>query len=179
MFKHLGVCLALALAMGATQAKAGLIGDTVSGKYYFPDSSSLYSDQGSQVVNPNAIFTFPTGAPNVTVNVSDTSILATFDNSGSYTPASFNGYVITDLTQSLISGLTLVTNVAGMDAGRVSFTGNSVSVNLQGLSMSTDSSILLNLRVGQSSVPEPSSLLLGSTGLLMVGLGMLRKRRRA
>ena len=180
MSKRLGVWLVLALAMGATQVKAGLINDTVNGTYYFPDLGTVFSDQGNKVVNPNASFTFLTGLPNVTVNVSDTSILATFDASGSYTSGTFNGYVITDITQNpLISGLSLVTNVAGMDAGRVSFTGDSVSVNLQGLTMSADSSILLNLNFGQTSVPEPSSLVLGSSGLLMLGLGMLRRRRRA
>lgn len=179
MSKRLGMWLVLALAMGATQVKAGLMNDTVNGTYFFPDTGTVFSNQGNQVVNPTASFTFLTGLPNVTVNVSDTSILATFDNPGSYTAGTFNGYVITDLTHSLISGLSLVTNVSGMDAGRVSFTNDSVSVNLQGLKMSTDSSILLNLNFGQTSVPEPSSLVLGSSGLLMLGLGMLRRRRRA
>jgi hypothetical protein len=76
-----------------------------------------------------------TGIPNTTAAVADGQITITFDASGTYSPATFNGVVITDQTNSDIIGASIdaATDVSGFDLSDLSFTSNSVSINLRNL----------------------------------------------
>jgi hypothetical protein len=168
--------VAAILACSAASASASFIGDTVNGTYYFPDLSSVFQNDGNQIISPSASFFFPTGTPNVTATVSATSILLTFDaGGGTYTPATFNGVVITDLTNSLITGATLDPSSTLVPFG-ITFTGDSVSLNLQGLSVPSVSDTVLVDVSFSSAVPEPSTWAMMILGFL--GVGLLAYRRR-
>jgi hypothetical protein len=170
------VALAASLATGSAFA-AGFTGDTLDGAYYFPDTSTVYQDDGSSVA-PTSFF-FPTGFPNTTATVSSDQITLSFDaGGGAFTSASFNGVVITDLTSSEISGVTLdgATSVPGFNASDISFTSDSVSLNLQSLGVPSASDVVV-VDVNFGAVPEPASWALMLLGVGAVG-GTLRLSRR-
>jgi hypothetical protein len=178
--KSLGTLVVVAAALsGAGKANAQLLGQMVNGTYFFPNSSNVYSNQGNKLVNPSASFTFPTGIPNVTATVTNSNILTTFDNNGTYTGAAFNGFKITDVSSDpMLTGVSAVSSIAGFSASRVSFTSNSVSVNLQGLTVNRADTISIDLQTASAAVPEPSSLaFLGTSGMMGAGVFIRRKRQ--
>jgi hypothetical protein len=166
-------------------AKAGLfLGQTVQATYYDPTSADIYRGPWTAVVGPGVEFTYVlpcfSGASCIDVDVSDTNILVTMhylNEPGDFTPAAFNGIrfydldgTIPDFTSVTING---ISNMAGFDASRVTFDGNSIWVNFQGL-IGTNSTIV-SLDVAAADVPEPSTVLL--VGLGCVSLLALRRRR--
>jgi hypothetical protein len=72
---------------------------------------------------------------------------------------------------SAIQGVQLTTNIAGLDASRISFGGHMVSVDMGGLHVDSGAYFQLNLQA--APVPEPAS-----AGLLVGGLALLAARRR-
>lgn len=155
-------------------AFAGISGDTVNATYYYPDSSSLYQDLGTQVIS---------GLGN-TYNfdgyfdllVTDTQIIAkNFIFASYWSPSDFNGFKVTDLTKnfSSIYQVDSATTMAGLTNANLSTAGNSFSVNWQGLSFNQDTQVVLN---AVSAVPEPETY-----GMMLAGLGLMgfMVRRRA
>ena len=69
-----------------------------------------------------------------------------------------------------ITDVTLVTGIAGLDLSRVSFTADSVMVDMHGLALGFGNSFTLTL----TAVPEPASLALFGTAL--AGIAGLRRR---
>lgn len=170
------IAVAASLAAGSAFATS-FTGDTLDGAYYFPDTSTVYQDDGSAVAPTS--FYFATGYPNTTATVSSDQITLSFDaGGGSFTSATFNGVVITDLTSSDITGVTLdgATSVPGFTASDVSFTSDSVSLNLQGLSVPSSSDVVV-VDVSFGAVPEPAAWALMLLGVGAVG-GALRLSRR-
>jgi hypothetical protein len=165
---------------GMTQAKAGgLIGSTVNSTYYFPTPTSVYEDDGTQVVNPTASFlAFDTVGELVT----NTQIILSnpFNLDTSFTSASFNGPVFDFIgSGNLITGVTIdsATNVSPV----VTLTsdgsgGQLISINLQGQPFVPGFNVTLDVATG--TVPEPSTLMLAGIGALAVA-GYTRLRRRA
>ena len=147
---------------------AVLAGDTVHLVYYFPDLSSPDTDYETVVV-PG---TFTTAAFKLHVNDA-TLIVDEFVSISHFTPATFNGWVLTDQTSSPINNVTIdaSTNFPGFDASRLSSTGNTVTVNLQGLSWHADTRLQLDLNAA-APTPEPASFL-----LIIVGLAGIASRR--
>jgi hypothetical protein len=174
------VVLGIAMLATSVPAMAQFTGDTVNGTYYFPNNSTVFSNQGNQTVSPSAMFTFLTGIPNVTATVGASTISLSFDASGTFTVASFNGLTITDLTDSDIVGVLLgSTNVAGFDASRLSFTSNSVSLNLQGLQTTSQSSIIANVSFAGAAVPEPATWAMMLVGFAGIGYTLRRRKKAA
>ncbi|HEX4739824.1 MAG TPA: PEPxxWA-CTERM sorting domain-containing protein [Caulobacteraceae bacterium] len=172
----LTTALAASLAAGSAFA-AGFTGDTVDGAYHFPDTSTVVLDGGGAVA-PTSFF-FSTGLPNTTATVGATQITLSFDaGGGTFNPASFSGVVITDLTEADITGVTLdpSTSVPGFTASDLSFTSDSVSLNLQGLGVPSANDIVV-ADVSFGGVPEPASWALMLLGVGAVG-GALRLSRR-
>ena len=67
-----------------------------------------------------------------------------------------NGMTVQDLDPAgTILGVTLTTDIFGLDMTRVTFTDNSVSIDLGGLALGTSASFTLDLQ----TIPEPTALL--------------------
>jgi len=135
--------------------------------------SSLAS---TQVINP------PLGLQviDVSINAGDDFIEIDFTNSNpfsSFASAFQNGYMLTfdsaaviDITDATIdNGVTSL----GLTANDLTFSGNQLFVNVEGLSFNTSTFARINLTSngGVSAVPLPASLWLFGSGLLaLVGL---------
>jgi hypothetical protein len=63
----------------------------------------------------------------------------------------------------------------GLDASRISFTGNTFNLNWQGLSFDTNTYVNVGFKTDNTTaVPTPALL----PGLIGLGMGVLRKRKR-
>lgn len=112
---------------------------------------------------------------NVDVNAGDDFLSIDFDNAGlgTFASAFFNGYEFTfdngaflSITDAVID--TMVTTL-GLDDSDVSFSGNSLFVNVDRLPYKPSSFARINLTstdVPDAQVPEPSTTFLFSIGLL-------------
>ena len=169
--------IGISALLASAPALAQFTGDTVNGTYKYPDNTTVFINLGNQVVSPTATFTFLTGTPNTTAAVGASTITLSFSGTGDFTGATFNGVTITDLTDSDIIGVELgSSNVAGFDASRLSFTSNSVSLNLASLSTTSDSSIVANVLFSSSAVPELSTWVMMLVGFGGIGMAMRRRR---
>ncbi len=136
-------------------------------------------ESSSVVVGPGV--ELPNATLGLAIDISSAAI--TFDYSNTtpsfFSTIDFNGPVFTDQfgTISDIVGATLdmgVTNMAGLNNSRVSFTADSVSINWQGLSFNTSTLVKVDVQF----VPEPSSVLLLGLGLaVLAGPGREFARR--
>jgi uncharacterized protein YhjY with autotransporter beta-barrel domain len=139
----------LAVLMAGTGAVSAqsLLGDTVNVTANFPSQTTVAQNGGNQVVAPTANFSFfaPVIPQNITVGP---TFIRLVDTTGSgYVADAFNGYVITDLTAARIRSATIdaATNFAGFNASRLSFTSNSVSLNLQSLEPNGAQQVVIDL----------------------------------
>lgn len=169
----------LGLILGTCgRAEAGFLFDSINADYLYPTQGAVLVDLGTQAVNPIALFN-SFGQTNY--GVSDTNIRITSSAVANinFLPAAFNGVSFTDVTADPgITGLVVnpATNLAGFDASRISFTSNTVFVNLQGLVTTPLTVVSLDVRFGATAVPEPPALALAGTGVLLA-LGCARRRR--
>jgi hypothetical protein len=167
------------LCLFAGPAQATLMGDNVDLTYYYPVLSSP-SDYGDRTV-PTATFNL-FGYPGLQLTVSDTQINADLNLGDGYywSPAQFNGWVLTDLTHSNITGVTIGgENNFGLTNSDISWTSNSVTVNWQGLHFGNggqDSTVTLD--VSTRPVPEPTSLALAGLGLLSLAVARRKAKQK-
>ena len=75
------------------------------------------------------------GSTYVSADFSSDSLFIDFNTSTTWTTVNFNGFRFMDLNDTFddISGFSLSTNMVGLNAGDISFTENSMSVNWNGL----------------------------------------------
>ncbi len=178
---------ALALAAGLaalTHAPAhaqSLNGQPVNVKFFFPNQTTLFNDEGTQTVTPaGAAFTEITG--NATQTVTPGQITFTFNTSASFNPAVFNGFQITETGGSpvTITGVSLdpSSNLTGFDASRISFDAKDVFANFQSLSFTPSSKVTLDLSFAPAAVPEPAPALTFAVAALGLGGLMVVAARR-
>jgi PEP-CTERM motif-containing protein len=125
-----------------------------------------------------------TGLVDTSVDVGDNFIEIDFDNTSPFTSfasAFQNTLVFTfdSLAAISITGATIDTGVTtlGLTAGDVTFSGNQLSINVEGLSFNTSTFVQIDLlsEGGPSAVPLPSAIWLFGSGLL----GLLGFRRQS
>jgi PEP-CTERM motif len=182
MRKSLVSAVALAIAVSGTANAQTFDGSTLDYQYYFPDSTSPYSgaDNGSFVVGAGVEVT--NIVDNVgTLDISGTNIFIDFSTDSSFTPGTFNGWILSDQTNSLadILGVSIngSTNLAGFSMANLSFTGNTISVNWQGLDFDANTVVSLDVSLGQA-VPEPATWAMMLLGFGAAGVALRRGRRR-
>jgi len=175
---------------------ATLIGDTVILEHRFPTVSQVAVGATGQlqrfVVDVEAgnqdttLFLEQISTPGFTysVNVEAESILVNFllDNRVFNSTPTFNGLFVTDLDwvgvpNGKILGVSIDTNFAGWTDSRIVFGDDFVGFNWRALPFSTSTYFTANLGTSHSPIPEPSTMLLMGTGLLVMILYVWRRER--
>jgi len=169
---------AAAILVGSTGAMAsGLIGDTMSFQYYYPDLSNPYggSSNGSFVVGSGVeVSNVADGV--ATLDVQNNKIEIDFDSFAStFNSVSFNGFVLSSSTPGVFGAVTVdaATTDSSFSSSFLSNTGNSLSVNWEGMSFSGGEKIVLDIA---SPVPEANTTAMMLAGLFVVA-GIARRRR--
>lgn len=175
------------LTFGATTgAKAQFLGSTLSWQYYFNGGpfggSTTFVDNGGSGGNFSGYFDIIADNTSVTFDYSGyTGGSTSWSNSGlSLSPTIFNGIAVNVVSGPAITSLTIdpSTNLAGFNSSLISFTGNQIQVDWQGLAFNASTRVKLNLTGSRSNAtPEPGSVALFA-GSLVTGAGLLLKRRR-
>jgi hypothetical protein len=160
----------IALAVSPLAAHADLAGDSIHGFYLFPDTSTVYEDEG--------IFTAPGSGVafgEIGWSVTGSQITITSLITSAFTASSFNGFEFEDISRDpLIDGVT-VDPGSTLLGGIVSFTGSTFSVNFEGLPISDGQYVTYDLSFGSAQTPEPSTFVMLGTGI--VGLAGMARRK--
>ena len=180
------LCAALAasaLLVSGTANAQSFDGATLNYQYYFPNSASPYggADNGPFVAGAGVEVTNIADGMG-TLDISGSNILVDFSSDSAFNGAAFNGWVLTDETDSLtaILGVTInpATNMAGFSLSNLSWTGDSISVNWQGLGFNPGTFVSLDVSFGQTAVPEPSTWAMMLFGFGAAGVSLRRSQRR-
>jgi hypothetical protein len=171
---------AAALAAFAVPAAASFDGATIDLQYYFPDLGSPFSTFEQFVVGAGVESTFfPDDDPRTNLDFGGTNLYITYNSASNWTFADFNGFVFADTTNTLdtIVGVSVnaATNMVGFDASRVSFTGDTVAVNWNGLSFNEQTIVSLDFRFGDAAIPEPATWAMMILGFGLVGAAARRR----
>lgn len=112
-----------------------------------------------------------------TMDISDTNLYIDYSNQTSWSPATFNGFKITDVFSDIADftsvSINSATNMVGFDLSRITVLADSIWVNWQGLSFTSET--IVSLDINQSAVPIPAAAFLFAPALL----GFMGLRRKA
>lgn len=173
-----------ACAFTAGQASAAdFLGATVNYQYHYPDMTSAYggASNGNKIVDGGIeVSNIVDGLG--TMNISSNNILVDFTSGATFNSASFNGWILRDLTDNLsaITGVTVngATNMAGFSASNLIWDANSIAVNWQGLTFNSSTQVSLDVTFADSAaaVPEPATWAMMLLGFAVIGMAMRRRQ---
>jgi hypothetical protein len=176
---RLAVVISCGLLIGAATAGAStLIGSTVTGTLYVPNLSTILGGPTTATVGASTP-TFPNGSivgnTAFQINItSDQIVYEPFANV-TYGIEVFNGFVFDFTDAPTILGVTL-DSASTFVPTALSFTADSVSLNLSGNNVNTNSLAILDVQLQASATPEPATwtLLVSSFGL--VGIAWMGRK---
>jgi len=164
-----GLLILTAFAGAAGAAPLDLTGQTGNFAIYYPNSSTLRSGVVNFTVGAGQEASiFSVGNIDWTLDITGSVLRFGFNDHGCCTSTtSFSGPIVAFTGGSFpgITGVSLLfTDIAGFNPSRVSFTNNSILVDIQGgLDLRNNRSVELTV-----ATPEP-----GSYATLFVGLGLM------
>ena len=173
----IGVAFIVATLLPGRADALDWTGDSLTATFQDPDAP--YTDGGVSITVPGTGAASPGLLQTLNVDVTATQIsLYSPDSSvGQIEPDPFDGEVIVDNTQSIITGVSVdaSSTLPGFDNTFLTFTPNSISINLAGLDFTGGPSVTAVVDVTfLSPAPEPATGLLMAAGL--IGLGVIRRR---
>lgn len=180
--KVLSATVLCAALVPAAASSATLDGLSVNAQWRFPAIGNTYTNYGDAVVGSGLEYTNINvdGVIFFDVDISDTSITVSFNPSSSgFTPASFNGLFITDLSNSF-PALTVASVVASgftFLATDVIFEANGFGLNFSNDIFQGGESVTVNFLSDIAPIPLPATLPLFLAA--MGGLVAFGRRRRA
>lgn len=179
--------------VGGTVRAATLAGDQFDVSFFYPTRTTLYADEGT--------FTDPAKVPvpmdpNGRGTLGPSSIQYVFGQTVHFTPAAFDGLVVTDLTANRIRNVALSIrgSVTNLDASDLTFTANSISLNLSDVTVQAGSSISIAIAALSTPAPRmafaeasalsvvplpPAAPLFGAALLALGGIGYASRRGKA
>lgn len=165
------------LALSSAPARAGLIGDTISGTFDFPCATCTYGSFSYSinpfVVNGSVETALTVDLVHMTdVDFGDHSLVLTALDTVNYAGAAYNGPEFTVISGNPFGAVTNVTTSGGQSV-TADVSGGTLFVNLAGAGFSNGDTITVTF--GSLPVPEPASMGLLAAGLL--GLPFLRRRK--
>lgn len=160
-----------ALTAFSAAAKAGLVGDTVTGHYIFPNSGNSVQDFGPAVVSAGVEYSRI--QYNLFADFTDTGLTLSFDPAGRWGAVAQSGPEFMDLTHAFTSvSIDAATTASWFTAGMVSLDNSgTLLINWSGQSFITSDIIVLDL--GTGAIPEPLPITLLGVGLF--GLAAARR----
>ena len=177
-------------------ATAGIFdGQTIHYQYYFHTPDTLYSHaaNGDHLVGSGVEITNIVDGYG-TMNFSGDEFVVNFDRGTSFNPAAFNGFVISDLHDSINSftSFNLVSNTGVEGTPVLNFDSDHLSVNWQGLGFHGGSLVFTTSHLpdlattdfattdfATNPAPEPETYALLITGLGLIGLIARRRKNDA
>jgi hypothetical protein len=178
-----------AVTLLGSSAFGGTLTGNVTISELFPNMATVFNGGtdtlavGGSLSCPGASALCTSGYFNLpgTFTITPTTISLSEQCCVTYAGGAFNGYSFTNLTfldgGSLGSVTLSSSNMGGIVPGDVTFTANSIFINLQGVAEGANSSPgVYTLTVTEAGVPEPGTF--GLIGAALVGVTFLIRRRR-
>lgn len=171
------------LPLASPAAAATLTGDSVTASYIFPSlpnsirAGTFVVGAGVEATCPNSplLCNVILGTSSLDFGSDTISFAHLSPVTGTYTAAAFNGWLFSSLDFGTgITGVTLSSfGISGLDNSRVSFTANTISVNLSNLTYARSYGWSLTMQTTTVPLPASGILLLAALG----GMTFLRRRR--
>ncbi len=171
---------ALVLPTLPNVAHGAFIGNDLLIEWHWSSLGSIYATE-TNTVDGGIEFTERADGPNIDIGSSTIDFFGA--DGGVFVPASFNGFVFTDISNTIVDflgvSISSQTGYSGFDLSDVNVTANRIEVNFADVGPITDpNQVQLTVRFGdEGAVSEPATLAL--VGLGLAGLGYHRKRKAA